>query len=222
MGGFARGVDQSRVLERGRVPDRVAVGLAALSDRATAAYEAAVAAALPARGLGVVVGLATGALMWQSLWHGLVAWDVALLASTAVAAVLLALPLRAVAGAFACTLGLAVTAMAATYFLTSPAAAQAGGPIAEEVLESQQESAQTGLTEMEGVGLGTLEAVPTAAEPRFGHVVFEVPDATRPRWEPATPCSSRPRTGPGFDDTRSAAGPCELATGSRNRAAPPR
>ena len=225
MGGVARGVDQSRALEPGRVPARVAAGLAALSDRASAAYQAALAAALPARALGVGAGLAAGALMWQSFWHDLVAWDVAVLASTAVAAAMLALPFRALAGAFASTLGLAGAAMAATYFITSPAAVTAGGPIAEDVLANQQSSAQIGPTQIGGVGMdsvGDAEPVPAAAEPRFGHVVVEVPDATRPRWEPATPCSSRPRAGPGRDDTRSAAGPCERATGSRSRAGQPR
>lgn len=225
MGGVARGVDQSRALEPGDVRARVAARLAALSDRASAAYHAAVAAALPARALGVGAGLAAGALMWQSFWHGLVAWDVAVLATTAVAAVLLALPFRAVAGAFAATLGIAATAMAATFFLTSPAAVQAGAPIVEDALGNEPASAQTGLTEIGGVGMGSVgetEPVPAAASPRFGHEVVEVPDATRPRWEPVTPCSSRPRTGPSREDSRAAGGPCERAAGSVSRAGPPR
>ena len=190
---------------------RVAVGLAALSDRVTATYQAAVAAALPARTLGVLTALATGALLWQSFWHGLVAWDVAVGAATAVAAVLLALPLRAVAGAFASTLSIAATAMAATYFLTAPAAVQSGAPIAEDGRQSHLPAAQTGVGDI-GVGTGSLARgapAPAAVDPRFGHVVFKVPDATRPRWEPATPCHSRLRTGSGLDEGQLRARPCE-------------
>ena len=210
MGGIVRGVSHPRGLDAGRVPHRVAVGFTALADRLRTAYRTVIGHdVLPGGALGVCAGTAAGLLLWQSFWHGLVNPGVAVAVASAVGAVLLALPLRAVAGTFASTLSLAVCALAVLYFVTSPAGVQAGNEVAPREPLGQEVVELTGApTRPESAPVESA----ASAEKTFGHAVYDAPVASRAGWEPVSPCHSRVRTWPGHGDELNpvAKGPCEL------------
>ena len=162
--------------------------------------------------LGVAAGTAAGLLVWQSFWHGLVDRGLAIAVTSALGAVLLAVPLRALAGAFASTLSLAITALAVLFFVTSPAGVHAGAgttmpeqPLGQEVVEL------TGTPSGAEMAPDPVEPAPDPAK-TFGHAVYDAPGASRSDWEPASPCHSRLRTSPGHGDqpAQVAKGTCEL------------
>jgi hypothetical protein len=201
----------------------VAAGFVTLLDaarstsRAVAARERVVGAAV-----GVGCGAAVAALMWVSFWYGRVDWEVALVASTLLAAVILAVPLRAVAGAFALTVSLSVTGFAVGYFVTTPASATAPGAAASSGAAPADSSGGLG-----GSGQGvafdatrsadsssdhTAPAVPAsrATAEKFGHEALQAHLAAQRRREPVSPCHSRPRAAHAADSASQPAGSCEL------------
>jgi hypothetical protein len=206
-------VNQPRGLDAGRLPHLVAAGLTTFYDTLSAASKAVAARKGVVNGaLGVGCGVAVALLLWQSFWYEAVSRGVALAASTVLAAVLLALPMRAVAGAFALTLSLSVAGLAVGFFVTSPVGAtQVGSAVAPGSLG---ESVGGGLSGMSAGGGVSPEAVPDAAPDRsapagFDHAAFGAPVAGQPGREPVTPCHTARRWHGGSGD-RLSHGACEL------------
>ena len=225
-------MNRPRGLDVGRVPRRVAAWLSTLSARLRTAGRAALAHdGLAGGALGVGSGLAAGLLLWQSFWHDVVNAGVAIAVSAALGSVLLMLPLRAVAAGFASTITLSVAAMTVLFFVTSGAGAPApiagapGDPAGQEVatltggsqVDSQLDDADADADDGPVIAAPAGGTVPeggpgAAGKPAFAHQEFDAPVASRPDWEPVSPCHSRVRTLPGRGDRLNpvAKGPCEL------------
>jgi len=177
---------------------------------AVAARDGAVGAAL-----GITCGISVALLSWSSFWYDLLERDVALLASTLLAAVLLALPVRALAGTFALTLSLVIAGFALGYFLTTPVTAIS-------------QAALTGTAHGAAIDVGPAPQLPSPpplgpepapapsnparAHTGFGHADYRAPAASQTGREPVSPCRSRLRADAGQAGVVSphSGGQCEL------------
>lgn len=219
MGGFARGASPG--FDAGHAPHSAAVRLVALATRFRAATVFAVAHD-GVRGaiLGLFCGLAVAVLLWQTFWHDRVDIGVAVGVSTLVAAVLLMVPMRAVAGAFALTLSLSIVGLSAFYFAAGGTAASADTAAVQDA-ETQEVGGSDPATELVAAdpdpavidsqtdsASGSLPA--SSGGQRFGADIFDVPEASGPGREPVTPCHYRSRAwrSAGAQWSVSLTGPC--------------
>jgi hypothetical protein len=162
--------------------------------------------------VGVACGLAAaGLLSWQAS-HGFGDPKLVLAGATAVAAGLLAIPVRALAGAFALTLTLSVAGLTLGYFLIAPLGASPPGASAalEDPLGEQLGGVIDGGSEAPAEAPAEAPTATSTSTP-FGHAGFVAPVAGRRGWEAGTPCHSRLRTYvPGSAKSPLAKGACEL------------
>jgi hypothetical protein len=210
-------VTQPRGVDAGRVPRLAAARVAAFVDALGAATRAVVARqGLLGGAAGIGCGLGVSVLLWWTVRHGLESPGVAIAAVTLLAAALLAAPVRAVAGAFALTVSLAVVGLALGFFITAPAGVTPTG--ATVAPQADLEGSAPPSTPS---GQVTEQPAPHAAPSRptrgtFAYAAFTAP--ARRGWDAGTPCHSPSRASTDGSTRRSQLtdGPCELRD-SRDR-----
>ena len=220
MGGFARGASPG--FEAGRAPHSAAVRLVALGKRfRTATGEVVAHDAVRGAIVGAVCALGVALLLWQTFWHDLVNVGLAVGVSTLVAAVLLVVPMRAIAGAFALILSLSIVGLSAFYFATGGSTASAGASAAVQDATTQEVGGSDPANELApadpdpavidsqtDAAMGSLPS--SSGGQRYGATVFNVPETSRPGSEPVTPCHYRSRAWRSTGEKWSVAvtGPC--------------